>query len=184
MVGCPLLEYRDCFSRRENAMKQELNLQQEKFCQMYVKNDECFNNATKSYAEAYEYDLDSLSKDDAVKEGNKIIEKSSYDKAYNVCSVGGHALLRKPKIQERIIELFNEVLTDEQVDAELAKVIRQGKELTPKINAIKVYNEVKGRVVKRQEITGKDGKDLNIFSTLSTEELRKLIEKAEKDEVS
>ena len=159
--------------------KKDLNLEQETFCQLFVKNDYCFNNATISYAEAYGYDLDNLSKDDAVKEGNKIIEKSSYDKAYNVCSVSAHHLLRKPKIQERIIELFNETLTDEQVDGELAKVIRQSKELNPKVNAIKVYNDVKGRIVKKQEITGKDGKDLNFISSLSNEELRKIIDKAE-----
>lgn len=136
------------------------NIKHELFCQYYVNNSTLFGNATHSYNEAYEYHLDELDKDDAVYDNDKKsktygkeIEKSSYDKAYNICSVEGARLLRNPKINERIVVLLNELLKDEVVDGQLAKVIMQDDEIGPKVQAIKAYNDIRGRVIKKTDIT-------------------------------
>lgn len=139
------------------------NVKHELFVQFYVKNSETRRNATLCYAEAYEYKLDELSKDDAKyidirdEEGEvidqELIEKSSYDKAYNVCAVEGHRVLKSPKVQARIIEVLNEYVTDSVVDSELGKIILQDKELPAKNAAIKTYNDIKGRVIKKTDLT-------------------------------
>lgn len=136
------------------------NLKHEMFCQYYVNNSILFGNATHSYNEAYKYNLDDLPDDDEVYDNDKKsktygkkLEKSTYDKAYNVCSVEGARLLRSPKINARITVLLNELLTDDIVDGQLAKVIMQDKDIAPKVQAIKAYNDIRGRVIKRTDLT-------------------------------
>lgn len=136
------------------------NVNHELFCQYYVNNSILFGNATQSYNEAYKYNLDDLPDDDAVydtdkksKTYGKKLEKSTYEKAYNVCSVEGARLLRNPKVNARIVVLLNELLTDEVVDGQLAKVIMQDKDIGPKVQAIKAYNDIRGRVIKKTDIT-------------------------------
>ena len=113
------------------------NQRRELFCRYFTQNDELFNNATLSYAEAYEYKLDELSEEAVYSEPDEKghrekIDDSEYTKAYNVCSVNGHRLLRSAKIQERIVALRNELLKDDIVDSELSKVIKQNKDLFPR----------------------------------------------------
>ncbi len=144
-----------------------LNPQWELFCQYYTKNTELFGNATHSYAEAYDYKLDELDHDDAIYEETplpdgsikygKIIEPSTYSKAVNVCAVQSNRLLRNSKIQTRITKLLNELMTDEFVDSQLVKVITQDRDLSPKVAAIKQYNELKARIIKKTELTGANG---------------------------
>lgn len=139
------------------------NSRWELFCQFYVKNASIRMNATFCYAEAYEYDLDSLSSTDAVyaenpKGGTILVEESSYRKAYNTCSVEGHRLLRTPKINDRLTILLNELLTNKQVDAELAKVIIQDRELPAKVNAIREYNKLNQRIIEKSDITSSGDK--------------------------
>jgi hypothetical protein len=139
------------------------NQRRELFCRYFTQNDEMFNNATLSYAEAYEYELDELSQEAVYEEiedeetgeirKGKLIEPSEYDKAYNVCSVQGHRLLRNTKVQERIVALRNELLKDEVVDSELSKVIKQNKDFTPKVAAIKEYNKLRGRIIDQTKVT-------------------------------
>ena len=127
---------------KKAEQEQELeNARQEVFCRFYAQNNELFGNGTNSYAEAYGYDLESLSKEDIYdatpdEDGNimqgEIIEESPYKKACNVCAVEASKLLRKPKIQERITVLRNEWLTDATVDGELASVIQQNVKLERK----------------------------------------------------
>lgn len=154
----------------------KLTLRQELFCRYFTQNKALFGNATHSYAEAYNYKLDELSRDDAVyeyvggedgKEGKaatqgfrKLLKPSSYDRAINVCAVEAARLLRNPKIQKRKIELMNEILTDQVVDSELAYVIQQDRELSVKLGGIREYNSVKGRIIKKMEHTGANGEPL------------------------
>lgn len=53
---------------QREEVQEELTLKQELFCQYYCKNREFFCNATLSYAEAYQVDLDSYLDDDAIYE--------------------------------------------------------------------------------------------------------------------
>jgi hypothetical protein len=130
-----------------------LKPQHELFCQLYVKNEELFGNGTLSYAEAYNYKLETLSHEETRDEGGELIEQSEYTKAYNVCSVQAHALLRMPKIQDRITILLNEMLKDHIVDAQLAKVILQDEKLEPKISAIREYNKIRQRITEKVDVT-------------------------------
>lgn len=144
--------------KKKAPIKKSLNPKQELFCRYYTQNDALFCNATMSYAEAYEYKLDELPKDDAIYEkderGNEIIiEDSTYQKAYRVCSSEGHANLRRPYIQARITELLNELLVDKVVDSHLASTIMQNKDLPSKVAAIREYNKLRARIIDKHDIT-------------------------------
>lgn len=138
-----------------------ISFKHELFCRFYTHNDALRGNATHSYAEAYEYKLDTLPTDDEVfdwegqGEGAKqiLVEKSTYDKAINVCAVEGARLIRNPKIQKRITELFNELLADDVVDKELVKVILQDDDLRPKVAAISEYNKLRQRITDKVDLT-------------------------------
>ena len=168
----------------ESVIGDELTLRQELFCRNYTQNYEFMGNATLAYGEAYGFELDTLSKDDAViefidgttmskldyealwyndekrKVPNRVKEKSTYDKAYNTCSVNASKLLRNTKIQQRIIDLSNEFLSDKVIDKRIKEIALDGKD-SDAINAIKVYNDIKGRIIKRTDLTS-GGEKLNI----------------------
>jgi hypothetical protein len=95
--------------------EQELQLKREAFFQYYTKNQEMFGNATRSYAEAFIYKLDELSRQPRYEGKGKKRKKlpSEYDLACNVCAVEGGRLLRIPQIQEHITALLNELLRDD-----------------------------------------------------------------------
>lgn len=149
--------------KKDKPKKTLLKPQHEVFCRLYTLTEEFFGNATLCYAEAYNYHLERLSKKavyagkDVVEENIKagdIVEDSEYKKAYNTCSVNGKGLLRKTKVQQRCTELLNEWLGEANVDAELAKVVKQDNELAPKVMAIREFNKVKGRVTDKVTLTG------------------------------
>lgn len=167
---------------------EELTLKQELFCQYYVKNDALYGNATLAYAEAYGYDLENADRDDmeyemwdgSIMTGHELhdynirqkdskdkldyiqmVKESTYTRMYNVCSVSSSKLLRNPKINQRVKDLLNEMLNDSDVDAELAKMIRDKKNDNAKIQAIKEYNKLKMRIVDRVDATTM-GKPLSI----------------------
>jgi hypothetical protein len=130
-----------------------LKPQHELFCQLYVKNEELFGNATLCYAEAYNYKLETLSHEESRDEFGQFTEASEYDKAYNACSAQGSKLLRNVKVQERITKLLNEMLKDDIVDAQLAKVILQNDKLEPKVSAIREYNKIRQRITEKVDVT-------------------------------
>lgn len=127
--------------------------ERELFCRYYTQNEELFGNATLSYAEAYGYKLDELPKDDAVSEGGKTTVPSSYDRAYAVCATNGGRLLRNAEVQARITTLLNEVLRDDVVDSQLAKVIMQDDKYDAKVAGIREYNKLRQRIIVRTDIT-------------------------------
>jgi hypothetical protein len=143
-------------SQPNAEQENELKLKREAFCQYYTKNQEMFGNATRSYAEAFGYKLDELSRVVQYKGKGKKRKKlpSEYDLACNVCAVEGGKLLRNPQIQERITSLLNELLRDDIVDSQLAKIITQDADLQSKVRAINEYNKVRGRIIdKTRDVT-------------------------------
>jgi len=108
----------------------DLNPRQELFCQLYVYDKECFGNATKSYAQAYDID-----------ETNPVARSSASIE------------LSKPYIKQRVRDLLDEFINDTVVDLELASVIKQNKELSSKVAAIREYNKLKQRVIEKTDIT-------------------------------
>ena len=114
-----------------------LNPRQEKFVRLYTQNDELFGNATLSYALAYDYNLDTL-------------EGEAKTKSYDTCRSLASRLLTNDNIQKRKIELLNELLKNEIVDAKLAELIKGGDMM-----AIREYNKLKGRITDKMDISGK-----------------------------
>jgi hypothetical protein len=136
----------------------DLPPQRELFCRYYTQNEKLFGNGTHSYAEAYDYQLDTLSDKGiwSVPEGDEPSEKledSPYDKAIHVCAVEASRLLRNPDVQARITALLNEILRDDVVDSQLAKLIMQDSEPAAKIAAIREYNKVRQRITEKHDIT-------------------------------
>lgn len=125
------------------------NARRELFCQYYAKGEGTFGNATLSYSAAYEIELGDVTKLD--KHGNVVVERD-YTGSYNTCSVNGTRLLRIAHVQQRVTALLNELLKDEIVDAELAKVIKQDGDLQPKVQAIREYNKLRGRIIDKTKI--------------------------------
>jgi hypothetical protein len=141
---------------KKKAPTDPLAANRELFCQYYAKNSEMFGNATHSYGEAFGYELDTLSQEGiySTDEDGKpiLVEKSPYDRACSVCATEGARLLRNPQIQARITVLLNELLKDDVVDGELAKIIQQNHDLPSKIRAINEYNKVRGRILDRTRV--------------------------------
>jgi hypothetical protein len=155
-----------------------LNPQQELFCQYYTKNSETFSNGVFSYAAAYGINLEDLSEESPGNdpETKKPIQ-SPFKVQYHICGACSAKLLKKAKIQDRINQLMNEMLTEEMADAELAWVLRQRKDIPSKVAGLREFNKLKGRIVERKELTGKDGKDLfSGLKGLSDEELARIAE--------
>lgn len=169
----------------EEDVSTGLNPKQELFCQFYINNHDLFGNATLAYAEAYGYDLDNLSNEAVYGEPNEKgvrekLEASEYEKAYNVCSVSSSKLLRNPKVNSRLVVLLNEFLNDKEVDAELARVIKQNYKLESKVAGIKEYNKLRQRITDRVDYTTKGEKlpsatDINV-ELLATQMAEKLKE--------
>jgi hypothetical protein len=141
-----------------------LDPKQELFCRYYTQNSELFGAATLSYAEAYDYKLDILSHEGVYEQvldeetgeyrNGDLIEASEYDKAYNVCAVMAGRLLKKAHIQDRCRTLLNELLKDEVVDSERAKVIMQDRDLASKLRGIISYDKLRGRIIdKTQDVS-------------------------------
>ena len=124
-----------------------LNTEQELFCQYYV-SQEFFANGTRSYASAYNIEL---------------VRKTDFD----TCSSNSSRLLGDVKICQYINELL-EVggLNDEFVDKQMSFLITQNQDFSAKIQAMKMYNDLKKRITKKLEITGKDGNAIEINSTI------------------
>lgn len=153
-------------------ISEKLNLKQELFCQLYTKNSFLFGNATLSYAEAYGFNLATMSKEDVVVEVmDEILQKmvkrkvdhSPFHKANQVCSTAGERLLRNVYINQRIQDLLNETMNDRDMDAEIAYTARQREDMTAKMSAIKEYNKIKQRVTAKIDHTTL-GKEIQVIT--------------------
>jgi hypothetical protein len=136
-----------------------LNTNQEQFCQNFVVHLEFRNNATLSYADAYEHDLETL----------KNMPNSEYQRVYDNCSASASRLLKNDKIQSRITALLNNTLSNDVVDAELAKMILQNTDLPVKMAGIREYNKLRGRLVEKQELKTDFGGSVIVLPVLRDE---------------
>ena len=100
-----------------------LTPKQEKFCQLYARDRDCFGNGTQAYKKAFKP-----------------------KKTYGSIRTEAYKLLTNPRITERIRELLDIYISDEVVDKELGEVILQSGDLSAKVSAIREYNKVKGRL--------------------------------------
>ncbi len=139
----------------------ELNIKQESFCQYYARNDFLYGNATKAYAEAYGFRLEYLSSEDITVEilnkktgliEIKKVDNSPYQKAYDVCNAAGARLLANVSINKRIKEIHEEMMIEAEFDSELVHTMRQREDYGAKMQAIKEFNRMKGRVTERVEV--------------------------------
>ncbi len=169
--------------QKKEPIGKVLNPRQEKFCRNYTQNDSMFGNATLSYADAYGYDLDSLNSDPVYDEVwdettgkavKQILQKSEYQKAYDICSKDGNRLLRNAKINDRIVKLLNEMMTEEQADSELMKTMKQTEDYGAKLAAIREYNKLKQRISNKLDLTSKGEKIQPIVNIIKYGETEKM----------
>lgn len=144
-------------NKSSNPFEIKLNIKHKRFCELYVKNKDLFGNATRCYALAYNFNLESLSRDSIFSlpdENGKteLLEDSPFTKAYNICSVEGVRLLSYPKINDYINKLLNELMTEENADAELSWVMQQRTDLGPKVQALREFNKLKGRIIDHSKV--------------------------------
>ncbi len=108
------------------------NPQHEMFCILFASDKEFFGNGVESYAEAYDIDVE---------------EKGQY----KVAASGASRLLTNAGILTRIDELLDLIMNDQVVDKQLAYWIQQKANPQASVGAIKEYNALKQRVIKRIE---------------------------------
>ena len=107
--------------------KKGLTAKQEKFCQMFAKDRDCFGNGTQTFLKVFK-------------------KKDGTSQTYRTAQSNAYKLLTKPHITKRIRELIDIYISDEVVDKELGAVIQQWGEIPSKVAAIREYNRVKGRI--------------------------------------
>lgn len=113
----------------------KLNPFEELFCQLYAgASNDCFDNATLSYAVAYKFELDSFEDEDA------------RQRKYNTAKASGSRLLTHDYIQARIAQILRENLTNDKIDEELSWVAKQRVDLGAKMRAINEHNKLQGRI--------------------------------------
>lgn len=113
----------------------KLTPKQEKFCQLYATEIEFFGNGVQSYIEAYNVN-------------------TSRPGAYSSASSRASQMLTNINILERIDQLLEQVaLNDQHVDKQLAFWIRQKASPQAAIAAIREYNALKQRVIKKIDAT-------------------------------
>lgn len=145
----------------DNVTQETLNPQQEAFCSFYTQIRSTFGNATRAYAEAYDYDLDAEPKEDweVLENGKK--GKSSYEKMCDVCAAAAYKLLRKAQIDKRVKELLA-ATPNEAIDARLNEIILKGRDVDS-VNAIKELNKLRQRIVDKLDVTS-GGKAIGGFN--------------------
>jgi hypothetical protein len=117
----------------KEAKEWNLTDKQLKFCQLYTNSNELRGNGVRAYALAFGINL--------AKPGQ-----------YNLAKVEACKLLAADNILKYINHIFeNTGLNDTAVDNELLFTIRQNTDFGSKVAAIKVYNDLKGRIEKNQQ---------------------------------
>ena len=123
------------------------NAKKEEFCRLFASDREFMGNGTQSYIESFKPDQN----------------KKNW---YNVVRVQAHKLLTNVNINGRIAFLIEAELSDVFVDKQLASLVTQNAELNTKLGAIKEYNALKQRVIKRLDATtGGEPRPLRVRSS-------------------
>lgn len=138
------------------------NLRHEKFCQLFVNGGpDYFNNATMSYAGAFEFELETLSQGILV--GKKRVRKNvpaDYSGKYAVARAAGNRLLISVDIRDRVQFLFVQNFNPENHDKELQKVINQDEDKSSKVSALRLAAQLQGRIIDKTALTNAKGEDL------------------------
>lgn len=138
------------------------NLKHERFCQLFVNGGpDYFNNATMSYAEAFDFEMETLSQ--GVLVGKKKVRKNvphDYSGKYAVARSNGNRLLTSADIQQRINFLYAQNFNEDVHDRELQKVITQDEERSAKVSALRLAAQLKGRIIDKTALTNSKGEDL------------------------
>lgn len=139
-----------------------LTEKQKLFCELYAFS-EIRGNGVKCYIEAYDVDIEH--------KGGYIMAKTE-----------AHENLTKPNLLAYIRALYGTTLNDETVDNELAFLISQSADFPAKLGAIKEYNNLRQRIVKKIDHTTA-GKPIRDLSAMTNEELEaRLVELESKGE--
>lgn len=129
---------------KAKKVKEERNIKQERFCQLYATDREFFGNGVETYLEVYGAD-------------------KSKPNWYKTARAAASRLLSNVNIYTRINELLDgNGLNDIFVDKQLLMLIQQQEDKRSKIAAIKEYNKLKKRIVEKMELYGKNGEPLVI----------------------
>lgn len=114
--------------------KKQLTKKQELFCKLFATEREYFGNGTQAYAKAYNIDL--------TKRGKQSIAKSNASRLLTYDYITRYI--------DKLLDLGG--LNDNRVDKELLFLIEQNANLHIKLGAIKEYNSLRKRIIKREEI--------------------------------
>ena len=127
------------------AKEGKLNLEQEKFCKLYATDAEFFGNGVATYVEVYKPDQ----------------KKPNWYKS--ACSSASR-ILSNVKVCQYINNLLEkDGLNNEFIDKQLLFLATQHADFGSKMNAIKEYNQLKSRILKRTDITS-GGKPIPIIN--------------------
>jgi hypothetical protein len=120
---------------RKSTPENKLTLKQKRFCELFATDREFFGNGTQSYVEAYNVDL-------------------TKPNAYITARSGAKENLTKPHLLKYINMLLDEMgLSQTHVDKQLLFLITQNADFSAKLGAIREYNNLKGRIIKRMDHT-------------------------------
>src|SRR4051812_24153928 len=109
----PVANFPLLLTGRSEAVGENLTYKQELFCRYYTQNEETLMSGVLSYAEAYSFDLNSMSKVATYSaDGQDLLQRSEYDLAYHYCGMAASRLMKNDKISRRINELFNEMMRE------------------------------------------------------------------------
>lgn len=150
--------------------KNWLTMKQEMFCQYYVCHEPSRFNWRQSYALAYSYNLEKADTQEIRDELSwKIIKRSERVRMENICDVWANHNLSIPKVQSRITKLLNEMMNDEIVDSEMAKMILWP-DWESKRAMIREYNKIKQRITdKTKDESESDKAKAELYKSLESQ---------------
>lgn len=124
--------------KKEIEETKRLKPAEELFCQLYARSGDTFNNATRSYAIAYD--------GEPLEEYSECLKDKEKLSKYTYTKTKAAQLVSKMYIRERISNILREDLCDEKIDEELSWVAKQRKDLGSKMRAINEHNKLQGRI--------------------------------------
>lgn len=137
------------------AKSLKLNAKQTFFAELYILDKSLMGNGVQCYVEAYDFDT--------TKKG-----------WYKTCKANASRLLTNANLLKYMDKLLEfEGFNDQFVDKQLLFLITQNAELGTKAVAIKHYNDLRARVIKKVEVDVQDKRTLKDISKMSYEELQR-----------
>ena len=126
----------------ETDKGKELTIRQERFCQLFSRPGECFDNKTISYIVAYD-------KEEEVGGLNVVFSKKmkKQQRAYFTFGQQAYSLMKYTEIRARCQEILLEQFGDDKAaDSETQWVIQQRKDLHAKMRGIEQRNTLRNRL--------------------------------------